>query len=230
MSESGHVYAVVWFEASGKILIDSVSASASQKPFQQTAIFLRDQQVTLGQAAAALVATYDRATSRLIKVERFYNELGKKKATLKKAVDARLDQFTGLVKSTRKKKLSPSTRALSGRQPAPRKATIRQVLSDIEKRPAVKPCNPMFMQGMQLYMTQGVQSSVSQRVVMAAVKRFGSCDWGDVETRDTRANNAATRSLRGQVHGVYHYPGSPEFNITADFPDRAVTGYLPIER
>jgi hypothetical protein len=249
---------VKWFTGKGKVAVHTEMRDW-QQPHAQTGVFLQEQHDD-GVPAGALLSVYDQdgINLTLVKTHVMFNALGQKSAALKKVVEKDLAEIQARAleegaarvakknpvrkKLTKKKPMTVAERnrllaelaAKKKRKAAtagkPAKASISGLLRQIEKRPVVKPCNPMFMQGMQLMMTAGVQTTVNPSTVKAGLTRFASCDWGDVGTSDTKVNNTATRAMRGQVRGVYHYPNSPEFNIEADLHDKTAVVYLPSER
>lgn len=127
---------------------------------------------------------------------------------------------------TRKKARKPPS---SGRY-APGAQSVGDVLGSIRSRPAIKPCKPFFVRGMQTVASQGVLAAVAPRDIDDAMRRFVQCDWGDVEPSTVRANNRHTHDRRDRIYGSYQSRRSGvEFWIIASPLENAVVVLLPHE-
>lgn len=129
---------------------------------------------------------------------------------------------------TKPRRKSPARKpARSADRFAPGKSTVGDVLGDIRKRPVGKPCNDRFVLGLQTFITEHALSHVPPRELDVAIKRFIRCDWGDVDLRQTRENNARTHDRRGPIRGEYKSRNGTAFWIVANHLEGSLVVLLP---
>lgn len=83
---------------------------------------------------------------------------------------------------------------------------------------------PKFQLG-QTVQTANASHTLNPLIVMHALTRHQSGDWGNCDPEDAKTNNRALASGKDRIFSVYQYPNQPKFWIITEW-DRSVTTVL----
>lgn len=115
------------------------------------------------------------------------------------------------------------------KRPAKRPTSVGSLLGAIRERPEPKIKAQRFNPG-QLLSTTAVQRAVPREVIVRALKRFATGDWGEVTPRQAKSNNRATqRPGVDMILGIYQAPDGTVFWIKTEYDWSVTTVYLPEE-
>lgn len=121
-----------------------------------------------------------------------------------------------------------SYQGLRNVEPARGVKNVGDVLSAIKKKKLPAPCQPDFTRGLKESITQRALYELAPIDITRGMVRFRACDWGDVDSAQTRENNRHTRSRRGPIRGSYRATlGGREFWIIASPLENALVVLLP---
>jgi hypothetical protein len=132
-----------------------------------------------------------------------------------------------------KQKASPAPRprphqGLRNVEPARGVRSVGDVLAGIKKKKPIAPCQPDFTRGLKEAITQRALYELAPIDITRGMVRFRQCDWGEVNSAQTRENNRHTHSRRGPIRGSYRATLSGrEFWIIASPLENALIVLLP---